>query len=277
MTLNQSRFIKKILGAMVIVCALLWVVVPFAWIALMSLKPEQDILISPVQWLPVHPTLEHYSYLLGSTHALKYIKNSFIIASINTLLTLILATPAAYGIARFRIGGSNLSFYILSQRMTPPVTIIIPLFMVMNALRLIDTHIGLVIAHLTFNIPFAVWLLIGFFREFPIELEECSFIDGASRLQAIWYIILPIIAPGIVVTAIFCFISSWNEFLMAFILTREAAKTVTVQLIGFQSIFQPLWGELAALLMISIIPILILVFSVQRYMVRGLTAGAIKG
>lgn len=243
----------------------------------MSLKPEQDILISPVQWLPVHPTLEHYSYLLGSTHALKYIKNSFIIASINTLLTLILATPAAYGIARFRIGGSNLSFYILSQRMTPPVTIIIPLFMVMNALRLIDTHIGLVIAHLTFNIPFAVWLLIGFFREFPIELEECSFIDGASRLQAIWYIILPIIAPGIVVTAIFCFISSWNEFLMAFILTREAAKTVTVQLIGFQSIFQPLWGELAALLMISIIPILILVFSVQRYMVRGLTAGAIKG
>ena len=277
MTLNQSRFIKKILGAMVIVCALLWVVVPFAWIALMSLKPEQDILISPVQWLPVHPTLEHYSYLLGSTHALKYIKNSFIIASINTLLTLILATPAAYGIARFRIGGSNLSFYILSQRMTPPVTIIIPLFMVMNALRLIDTHIGLVIAHLTFNIPFAVWLLIGFFREFPIELEECCFIDGASRLQAIWYIILPIIAPGIVVTAIFCFISSWNEFLMAFILTREAAKTVTVQLIGFQSIFQPLWGELAALLMISIIPILILVFSVQRYMVRGLTAGAIKG
>ncbi|MBC7189938.1 carbohydrate ABC transporter permease, partial [Candidatus Aerophobetes bacterium] len=188
-----------------------------------------------------------------------------------------ISIPAAYGITRFRIGYENLSFWILSQRMLPPIAVVIPYFLLFKTLNLIDTYLSLIIVYLPFNVGFAVWLLIGFFEEFPKDIEEAALIDGCSRISAILKVILPIVAPGIVVCAIFCFIFCWNEFMFALILTRENAKTVTAQLAAFQSPTKIMWGEISALVVLAIIPILILALLVQKYLVRGLALGAVKG
>ncbi|GAH27398.1 unnamed protein product, partial [marine sediment metagenome] len=210
--------------------------------------------------------------------------NSLIIASLNLLLVLGVSIPAAYGIARFRVGGENLSFWILSQRMLPPVATIIPFFLLFRGfelfgrqITLLDKHLGLILVYCTFNIAFAVWLLIGFFESFPAEIEEAAVIDGCSRIGAVLRVVIPVIAPGIVVTGLFCFIFSWNEFLFALILTREAAKTVTLQLSQFRTPTKILWGEMSALSLITIIPILVIVVFIQRYLVKGLAFGAVKG
>jgi len=190
---------------------------------------------------------------------------------------LLISVPAAYGIARFRIGYENLSFWILSQRMLPPIAVVIPYFLLFKKLGLIDTYLSLIIVYLPFNIGFAVWLLIGFFEDFPRDVEEAAMIDGCSRLDAILRVVIPIIAPGIVVCAIFCFIFCWNEFMFALILTRQTAKTVTAQLAAFQSPTKIMWGEMSALVVFAIIPVFILALLVQRYLVRGLALGAVKG
>jgi len=256
--------------------ALIIALFPIVWTLLTSFKTIGEYYTYPPIWIPRHPTLANYRYIIW-TAGLSYLKNSLIIASFNTLLVLAISIPAAYGIARFKIGGSNLSFWILSQRMFPPIAVIIPLFLLFKWFRLIDTHIALIITYSTFNTAFAVWLLTGFFEEFPRDIEEAAMVDGCSRGSAIMRIVLPLTAPGIVVTAIFCFIFSWNEFMFALILTRETAKTVTVQLAGFASPTQILWGEMSALVIIAIVPILVMALSVQRYLVRGLTFGAVKG
>jgi len=161
--------------------------------------------------------------------------------------------------------------------MFPPIAVIIPLFLLLKRLGLIDTYAGLVGVYCTFNIAFSVWLLTGFFEEFPRDIEEAAMVDGCSRGAALIRIVIPLVAPGIVVTGIFCFIFSWNEFMFALILTREAAKTVTVQLSAFQSPTKILWGEMSALIIIAVVPILIMTMAVQKYLVRGLTLGAVKG
>lgn len=276
----KTRKIKFYIGTTLVYCALaialFFALFPIAWTLSTSFKTIGEYYTYPPVWIPRSPTLANYKYIIY-TAGLGYLRNSLIIAFFNTLLVLTISIPAAYGIARFRIGGRNLSFWILSQRMFPPIAVIIPLFILLKLLGLIDTHFALIIVYCTFNIAFSVWLLIGFFEEFPKDIEEAAMVDGCSRAKAVTKVVLPLIAPGIVVTAIFCFIFSWNEFMFALILTREAAKTVTVQLSSFQAPTKIMWGEMSALVIIAVVPILILALSVQRYLVRGLTLGAVKG
>ncbi|MCD6575104.1 carbohydrate ABC transporter permease [Candidatus Aerophobetes bacterium] len=251
---------------------------PIAWTISTSFKTFKEYYTFPPVWIPHYPTLNNYKYILFTwTSGLKYLLNSTVIASLNTVLVLLISVPAAYGIARFRIGYENLSFWILSQRMLPPIAVVIPYFLLFKKLGLIDTYLSLIIVYLPFNIGFAVWLLIGFFEDFPRDVEEAAMIDGCSRLDAIVKVVIPIIAPGIVVCAIFCFIFCWNEFMFALILTRQTAKTVTAQLAAFQSPTKIMWGEMSALVVFAIIPVFILALLVQRYLVRGLALGAVKG
>jgi len=274
----RSRSFKGILIYLVLFIGIFFALFPIGWTFSTSFKTFKEYYTFPPVWIPHYPTLNNYKYILFTwTSGLKYLLNSTIIASLNTVLVLLISIPAAYGIARFRIGYENLSFWVLSQRMLPPIAVVIPYFLLFKKLGLIDTYLSLIIVYLPFNIGFAVWLLIGFFEDFPKDVEEAAMIDGCSRLDAILKVVLPIIAPGIVVCAIFCFIFCWNEFMFALILTRETAKTVTAQLAAFQSPTKIMWGEMSALVVLAIIPVLILALSVQKYLVRGLALGAVKG
>lgn len=234
----KTKKIKQYTGSTLIYCALgiaLFVALfPIAWALSTSFKTIAEYYTYPPVWIPKNPTLQNFKYIIY-TAGLGYLRNTLIISSLNTLLVLGISIPAAYGIARFKIGRGNLSFWILSQRMFPPIAVIIPLFLLLKKLGLIDTYAGLIIIYCTFNIPFSVWLLTGFFEEFPKDIEEAAMVDGCSRGAALLRIVIPLVAPGIVVTGIFCFIFAWNEFMFALILTREAAKTVTVQLSSFQA------------------------------------------
>jgi multiple sugar transport system permease protein len=248
---------------------------PLLWMFSISIKGEAEYFTYPPVWIPKQPTLEHYLYI-ASTTGLNALRNSLIIATANVALVMLVSVPAAYAIARFRVGGDNFSFWVLSQRMFAPIAVILPLFLLFSRLHLIDTHIALILSYSTFNVAFAVWLLIGFIEEVPAEIEEAGLVDGCSRWSVLFRVTLPIVAPGLVVTALFCFIFAWNEFLFALILTRQAAITVPVQLAAFQAPTKILWGEMSAFATVGILPPLIFAFLLQRYLVRGLAAGGVK-
>jgi multiple sugar transport system permease protein len=184
---------------------------------------------------------------------------------------------AAYSLARFRIGGKHLAFWILSIRMMPPIASILPLFLFYRFLRILDTYQALVITYSILNIPFAVWMLKGFFEELPAELEEAALVDGAGRLGAFYRIALPLIAPGLVATALFCFMFSWNDFFFALIITRSRVTPLTVVIAGMIGGHEILWAEIAAVATMASFPVIAIAVILQRYLVRGLTLGAIKG
>ncbi len=248
---------------------------PLLWMLSTSIKTQADYFTFPPVWIPKRPTLEHYQYIVSTT-GLSAVRNSLIIAGANVVLVMLVSIPAAYAIARFRVGGHNFSFWILSQRMLAPIAVILPLFLLFSRLQLIDRHIALILGYSTFNTAFAVWLLIGFFEEFPTEIEDAGLVDGCSRWGVLLRVTLPIVAPGLVVTALFCFIFAWNEFLFALILTRQAAVTIPVQLAQFQAPTKILWGEMSAFATVGILPPMVFAFLLQRYLVRGLAVGGVQ-
>jgi multiple sugar transport system permease protein len=194
-----------------------------------------------------------------------------------TLLVIILAIPAAYSLARWQTKGSNrIAAWILSLRMLPPVAVVIPYYVLASRLQLIDTYLVLILVHMAFGVPFAVWLMRGFFAEIPRELDHAAMLDGYSYPAILRKIIIPLATPSIAVTAIFTFIFSWNEFLLALLLTDTNAVTVPVQISKMILAYQVLWGELSAAGVIALLPLLFVVFALQRYIVRGLTLGAVK-
>jgi multiple sugar transport system permease protein len=275
--MRKAAVVKDVLTYVAIGIAMFFALFPILWTFSMSFKTIAEYYTFPPAWIPRKPTLDNYKYMLFTwTSGLKYLMNSTIVASLNTILILLISIPGAYAIARFRIGYKNLSFWILSQRMLPPIAVVIPYFLLLRKLHLIDTYWGLILVYLPFNVGFAVWLLIGFLEDFPRDIEDAAMVDGCSRLRSIVKVVLPIIAPGVAVCAIFCFIFCWNEFMFALILTRESAKTVTAQLAAFQTPTKIMWGEMSALVVLAIIPVFALALSVQKYLVRGLAMGAVK-
>jgi len=248
---------------------------PLLWMFSTSIKTQAEYFTYPPVWVPAHPTLEHYRYIVSTT-GLNALRNSLIVASVNVALVMAVSIPAAYAIARFRIGGHDFSFWVLSQRMLAPIAVVLPLFLLFSQLKLVDTHPALILGYTSFNVAFAVWLLIGFFEEFPTEIEDAGLVDGCSRWGVLFRVTLPIVAPGLVVTALFCFVFAWNEFLFALILTRQAAITIPVQLAAFQAPTKILWGEMSAFATVGILPPLVFAFLLQRYLVRGLAVGGIR-
>lgn len=271
---TPRRLLETELPALLIV---LFAIGPYAWMVLTSLKPEADIAAFPVRYLPTVATLEHYRMLLARTSFAGNLLNSLIIAIGATLLGLSVSVPAAYAFSRFRFAGRRfLMTQFLVINMFPVVLIIIPLFVLMRQLGLIDTFLGIILGHSTFAIPFSVWMLTSYMNAIPNDLDEAARIDGASRLQTILFVILPVVAPGIVTTGIYIFVTSWNEYLFAMMLSGQNVRTVTVALQLFIGEFTVQWGLLTAGGTLIAIPVTILFLLVQKRLVGGLTAGAVK-
>jgi multiple sugar transport system permease protein len=265
------RFLLNLLTALVIIVCLF----PFIWTVMTSLKTRVQT-IDPSVWF-FTPTLENYHAVFQKRDLLFYVKNSAIIVFFTTLISIILGTMAAYGFARFRFNRKeDLAFWILSLRMLPPMAVVIPFFLMGRFLHLLDKHVFLVIVYLSFNIPFAIWMMRGFIEDIPQEIEESAWVDGCSRFQGLMKIIFPLTLPGIVATAIFCVIQSWNEFALAFFLTSFNSRTVPTTVTFFLTVLGVIWGEMAAVGVVATIPILIFAIIVQKYLIRGLTFGAIK-
>ena len=264
-------------------CAFL--LLPLYWMAVTSIKSQDDQLSDPPVWFPSDPTSVNYTDALNSFNGWKGLKNSLIVAFTTTFLAVALGTAAAYSMARYRTGKQHLAFWFLSQRMMPPIAVIIPIFLLYSryseewfGFTLIDTRTGLILLYTVFALPFTVWMMYAYFRQMPPELEEAALVDGCSRLQALAKVAWPLAAPGIVSAAAFAFIFSWTEFLFAQVLARDHAITAPVALAGMITFFQGnLYGQASALTMVTLIPAILLGMLVQRHLVRGLTLGAVKG
>ena len=261
-------------------------VFPIFWMVLTSFKPEGAIMVSPPRFL-FTPTLENYAHALHDKNFLFYIKNTLIISVVSTAIVVVFGSLAAYSFARYNVGDGHILFFILSTKMMPAIAVILPYFLIFRdvgktaigkSLHLgLDQHGALIVTYVMFNLPFAIWLLVSFFQDIPRSLEHSARLDGLSRIQVLRRVTFPLAAPGIAVTAVFTLIFCWNEFLFAYILTRKAASTVTVGVESFFTLQGILWGPVAAAATISVAPMLIFVLVMQRYMVRGLTFGAVRG
>ena len=260
----------------IIACAaLVFFLFPIVWIFLTAFKTGDEFLHSPPVWIPHTPTLRSFAHVI-KTGGLRSLMNSLIISSSVTVLSLVIGSLAGYGMARYKVGGSNLPFFVLSQRFMPPVAVIFPFLIVFKALKWVDTYQALIIIYLTFNLPYAVWMMRGFFQEIPVAMEESAMVDGCSPFGAFWRIALPLVKPGLVATGVFCFIFSWSEFFFAVCLTRSRAVTLSVHLANFFGKMMVMWGEVGALSVMAMLPLFFISFVVQRYLVRGLTMGAVK-
>jgi len=252
--------------------------VPIYWMVVSSLTPEARLFEAP-HLVPRTVTFEHYRALFGERRFLVPIRNSFVVAALTTLLAVPVAASCAYAFARLRFRGRGLLLaLILSVSMFPQISIVPPLFLVLRALGLLDTYPGLVLPYVTFSTPLAVWLLTGFFRQLPPDLEEAALLDGASRLRTLVDVVLPLAAPGVATAAILTFLYCWNEFLFALSFTLGPERqTVPVAVTLFRGRYQVPWGQVLAATAVATIPVSILVAAFQRRIVAGLTSGASKG
>ena len=275
MTARWRKLITQVLRYVFVVVALVFFLFPVAWISVTAFKSGDELLKSPPVWIPSQFSFQMFEHVIESG-GLKAIRNSFIISTSATILALLIGSLAAYGLARYRMGGDNLPFFILSQRFMPPVAVIFPFLLVFKTLRWMDTYQALIVIYLTFNLPYAVWMMRGFFMEIPVEIEESALVDGCSPFGAFWRIALPLVQPGLVATGVFCFIFSWTEFFFAVCLTRRDVMPVSVFLVNFFGKFTVFWGEIGATSILAMLPLFLLSFIVQRYLVRGLTLGAVK-
>jgi multiple sugar transport system permease protein len=252
------------------------VVFPVLWMALMMVKPEAIMFARPPVWL-FRPTLEHFEYVLNHGFVWNLLA-SLVVAIASTVLVVLVGTPAAYAFARFPIRRrDDLLLFVLATRMAPPVALAIPFYLIYARVGLLDTYAGLIVAYLSFNLSFYVWVLWSFCRELPVELEEAARADGYPRAHVLVRVVLPLLRPGIIATAVLCFIFAWNEFLYAFLLGGTAVPTLPVavpKLITSQGVK---WGELSVVGIVALLPVLLVVFLLQRHIVRGLTMGAVKG
>ena len=264
----------------ILIGAIIFFLFPIFYMVSSSLKTHVELFSQPPTLLPQAPTLAGYFDLFNNRQFGLALRNSLIVVCASVALSILLGTLAAYSLARFRLPGrlnGILAFWILSTRMLPPIVTIVPVYQIINGLHLVNQFSGLIIVYVTFSLPFAVWMMRSFITEIPIDLEEAAMVDGASRWQAMWRVTMPLIRPGLVATAIFIVIDSYNEFLFALILTntpdRMPMSVATSALIGK---IQVQWESMNAGGTVAIIPIVLFAILLQRHLVRGLTLGAVK-
>jgi multiple sugar transport system permease protein len=254
---------------------LLWLF-PVYWVVLTSFKPIVEI-NSAIPSFVFEPTLENYRDLFAKFEFAGVLLNSIIVTVATCIVVVGLGVMAAYALARMKVPGEkHIALWILSLRFLPPIAVAIPFYIQWQDLNLLDTHVGLIVVYVAFNLPFAIWLLRGFLADVPVELEEAALLDGLTRLQILWRVVVPVILPGLASTSIFIFVFTWNEYLMALMLTTTNAVTVPVTISKFVMPYTILWGDLSAAVVIQLVPMLAVVFLLQRHIVRGMTLGAVK-
>ena len=267
--------------ALLIVVALTTALAPVYWLVTISLKREIDQFAIPPKWVAFSPTLEHYQGVFAARSIEQAMWNSVIAAVGSTLLALAAGVPAAYALTSMRWPAGwadRVGFWILSNRLLPPIVTIVPLFLMLRDLRLLNSIWALVAVYTAFHLPFVVWMMRGFVAELPKEIEEAARLDGASTFGILWDIVLPLVRPGLAATAAFCMIAAWNEFLFALILTQTgASSTLPVAISARVTQYEIKWGLMSAAGVLAMTPVLIFAAFAQRYLVRGLSLGAVKG
>ncbi len=249
---------------------------PILWLVSTAFKTRTDAFSIPPIWF-FRPTFANFEEVIRRTDFLDQYRNSIVVAAVTTLITLLLGVPAAYALSRFRFRGQRaLAFWILTTRLLPVIGMLFPLYVIFNRLRLLDTYQGLILLHVTFALVIVIWMMRGYFMQVPIELEEAALVDGATRLRSLARIVIPLAAPGMAAVSVFTFIISWNEFLFALIFTRDQAKTAPVALLGFMSFEGINWGPLAAAGLMILAPVFLFSLFVLKYLVAGLSMGAVK-
>src|SRR5262245_11554619 len=267
------------LVALAVAALVVFAAFPFAWMALTAFKPSPEIFITPPTLLPRQPTLANLERLFAETRFLVYLRNSLVVAISTVVLTLAVATPAAYSLTRFVFPGRDkVAAMILFTYMFAPIMIIVPFYVMMRYLGLTNSHVGLVLAYTTFCLPFNLWLLRTSFQSIPVEIEEAALIDGANRLQSVRYVVLPLALPGVVATGIFTFILAWNDYIFArVLLSADELKTLPIGIADLYNASVVDWGMIMAAGLLVIAPVLGVFVVIQRYMVTGWGAGGVKG
>jgi multiple sugar transport system permease protein len=270
---KSVRLALRYLIAVLLVIVFLF---PIYWLFMMSFKTPGEIFAYPPVWYPKSLRLNSYIDLFPNGDAATVL-NSVILAGASTVIAMILGTMAAYSLVRFRTGGENLAVWIISQRMVPPIAIVFPIFLLYVFFGWVDTYQGLIILYTAFSLPYVIWMMRGYIEDIPLELEESALVDGCSRWRVLWRVVFPMARSGLFATAVFTFIFAWNDFIFALVLTRTEVITYTVQVthyFGGQSNF---WSKISAMSVLGTLPVFIAVATLQRYLVRGISMGAVKG
>ena len=284
--MTRSTFRKRLgrVGIYIIwIVATILVLLPIYWMFVVSARSRVELFDAPT-FIQTTFFAENYIKPLSDPTFQRYLANSLIVASCNALLVTVLAVLATYALSRWRLKGEeSIFFWTITNRMAPPAAFMLPLFLLftrvlkIGTFSLFDTQIGLILLYCIFNLPFAIWLLKGIMDGIPVELDEAALVDGASLTTVLTKIIVPLAAPGIAITAVLSWVFAWNEYLFAATLTSVNARTVTTGLAEFVTVTGTNWGQMAAISMISLLPALLFLALVQRYIVVGLTFGAVKG
>jgi len=278
-SIKTTKITTNILVAVLIVFLVVIVGFPLAWMALSSLKPGIELFTIPPKIMPQNWSLEWYMQAFSNENVIHYFLNSLFIASVVMVADMLIGTLTAYSLTRFRFKGRKLILIcVLAAYCVPPIMLMLPLYKIVNSFGLSESHLGVIVAHLTVTLPFSVWLLVSFFKKLPKEIDEAAVMDGAGEVQVFLKIELPLCVSGVLSTGIMAFIMSWNEFLLSSVLiSKESMKTLTVGLANYISSTHIDWGIIMALGTITTIPVIILFALVQKYFVEGMTAGAVKG
>ena len=273
----------QIAGYVFLLFLLAYALIPMLWMLSTSFKTQFSALRQPPRWIPANGNLDQYRLLLSPFNAvgqdfLRYMLNSLWVSTATTILGVVVAVPAAYAFSRFRFPGRNALFFtVLVRNMFPLVVFLIPLFILMKNLHLVNTHWSLILTYLTFGLPLSIWLLKGFYDNIPPQLEQAARIDGATRFQAFWLIVMPLSSPGIIATAIYAFIQAWNEYVYALtFLNNDKLLTLPVGLQRFFAEYSTNWPGLMAASFIMSVPVVVMFLMLQKYFVRALTEGAVK-
>lgn len=277
--MNSKSLLEKSVKGVMLVCFLVFAVFPIYWILITSFKPVQDSVSVPIQYWPRHFTLENYSAVFRLTQFPVFFKNSLIVAVITGIITVFLSILAGYSIARFKFKGKNavLLIFLITQ-MIPLVVMIVPLFVLFNKINMLDKLTGLIIPYTITAIPFCTLMMVGFFKQVPVSIEESSFIDGCNRIASLFRIVAPVMLPGIISTFVFAFIGAWNEFFFSVMfINSEAVKTIPVGISTFIQKVDVNWAMMSASAVIAMLPAVALFLAIQKYLIQGLSSGAVKG
>ena len=272
---ERQKTMRSIILLILGICIILYLI-PYIWLIATSFKTRVDAFSIPPKFL-FSPTTSNYREVFIVKHFLTNLRNSVLVTFLVTGVSLVVGVPSAYAFSRFKMRGDKLFFfYLLGTRFTPVIVLALPLYFIMSNMKLLNTFAGIIIAHSAFNIAFVIWMMKGFFDTIPKEIDESARVDGCTWFAVFIQIGIPLSATGIAATSVFCAVNSWNEFLMALILTGRKTATLPVALPGLMTPQGTLWGQIAAVGAVITIPVLIFSFMVQKYMVQGLSSGAVK-
>ncbi len=275
MAVKIRKGIRKVAFALLVLAIVVPVLFPLYFVLISSFKNMAQVYIMPPKLFGFEPILDNYIYIFKTQHYGTYIWNSAVVAIVSTALSLVLGVPAAYSIARYKMGRASTA--ILTARLLPNISLLLPYYFIFSKLQMIDTYGVLIVSHMVLSLPLIVWIMVGFFQDIPIELEEAAIVDGCTRQRCFLDVLLPVSTPGLVTSATLAFLGSWNNFQFALILSGEKTRTLPVSLQYFVSGADIRWGRMLAATIVVIIPTIILTMALQKFIVQGMTAGAVKG